>query len=129
MVVDAKITKNIFREIFDRIVSRVLEYCSVGSMDGLYHLTIHGIFHRILWLILFVNSMIGCYFVTVSLFKEREIIILNEQSTVSTYDIPFPSVTICTSAKVDHRILDYNEILNRINNDITNNEEYVCVFF
>uniref|UniRef100_A0A336LY76 CSON008076 protein n=1 Tax=Culicoides sonorensis TaxID=179676 RepID=A0A336LY76_CULSO len=118
------------KQVFDRLKSTIFEYCSIGCMDGLFYLTVHGILNRILWFILFILSLIGCYFVTASLFDAREIITLNEQSTVSTYDIPFPAVTVCTTIKADHRFVNYPEAYKHADwGQATEHEQFISVLF
>lgn len=87
-----------------------LEYCSVSSIGGFVHLSSHGALHRAFWFTLLVLSVIGCYFTIMSLLGIREILILNEDNTVSTSLIPFPAVTVCTTIKADHRRFNYKKM-------------------
>lgn len=115
-VVDADHSENIFIRLFHSLKTSIVEYCSISSVGVLSHLTSHGTFRRILWLILVVSSLIGCYFTNVSILGTHELLILNEDNTMSTSDIPFPAVTVCTTVKADHRKFNYDESYNRLEN-------------
>lgn len=121
-VVDMNSTK----KFSQRLKSSILTYFSMSSISSLYHLTIHGKFHRLLWLVLIVISMVSCYFVTTSIYEAREVIILNERNAKSTYDIPFPAVTVCTTVKADHRKINYHETNMKVQRFEANEEEYVA---
>lgn len=103
-----------FHDNLNKIKGSIWNYFSMSTMHGLFHLTIHGICHRICWFILFVFSLISCYFVTTNILKAREVIVLSEKSMKSTFDIPFPAITVCTTIKADHRKFKYFESNTRI---------------
>lgn len=99
------------RSIFQRLESLFLTYFSISSTSGLKVLAINGKCHRILWLFLFVVSIISCILVIAGLYKTREVTILNEKNTKSTFDIPFPAVTVCTTVKSDNRVIKYEKAI------------------
>lgn len=107
--IEIQSAKKMYKYFCKKFKRFILGYFSITSMDGLYHLTTNGIFHRLFWLFLFVTSMISCYFVTVNLFKTRELLVLNEKSVKSTFHIPFPAITVCSTVTADHRIINYEK--------------------
>lgn len=124
---DGKNSKNIVAKSFDTFKNCVKEYFAVSSINGLRHLTTFGIFHRVFWSTMLVASITTCYFTNVKLFGSRKILILNEQNTVPTSNIPFPAVTICTTVKADHRKFNYKEVTQRNSN--LSKKEYELLFF
>lgn len=117
-VVDVHLFQNSFTKFFYILKKSFLEYCSVSSIGGFARLISHGVLSRIFWVILLTASMICCYFTIMGLLGDREIIILHEDNTISTSEIPFPAVTVCTTVKADHRKFNYQEIRPQANASI-----------
>lgn len=114
-VVEVHHFKNIFSKFFFILKKSIVEYCSVSSIGGFSYLTSYGLFHRSFWIILLLALVIGCHFTIVWLLGAREILILNEGNTISTSEIPFPAVTVCTTAKADHRKFNYQKLKSHLN--------------
>lgn len=118
-VVEVHHFKNSFEKNFYILKKSVVEYCSVSTIDGFFHLSSRRMLSRTFWFILLVLSMIACYFTIVSLLGIREILILHEDNTMSTSEIPFPAVTICTTVKADYRKFNnYYKIHPNLNSSI-----------
>lgn len=114
-VVEVNHFNNIFRKFLYSLKKSIVEFCSVSSISGLSYLTSHGLIGRIVWFILLFASVIGCYFTIIWLLGAREILILNEENTMSTSQIPFPAVTVCTTVKADHRKFNYKKFRQLLN--------------
>lgn len=120
-VVEVPHFQNNFTKFLFNLKNYFLEYCSVSSIGGLIHLNLFGNLHRIFWCILLLVAVVSCYFTNVLLLGAREVLILNEDNTMSTSEIPFPAVTVCTTVKVDHRIFN-KEYANIRFHDLTEKE-------
>lgn len=117
-VVEFQDSKKNSNKFISNLKKSILEYCSVSSINCFIHLNSHGVLSRILWFILLVLSMIGGYFTIVSLLGVRESLILHEDNTISTSDIPFPAITVCSTAKADHRKVNYREMISKLDESI-----------
>lgn len=117
-VIEFQNSKKHSNKFISNLKKCMLEYCSVSSINCFIHLNSHGVLSRIIWFILLVLSMIGGYFTIVSLLGVREHLILHEDNTISTSDIPFPAITVCSTAKADHRKINYREMSSKLDESI-----------
>lgn len=108
-VVDANVSQNAFKKLFDKLKSFLINYFSISTIGGLYYLTVHGMFHRIIWFSVIVASLYVYFFVTVGLLKSPEILTTHEMYMRSISEIPFPAVTVCSTVKVDHRRYNHRQ--------------------
>ncbi|XP_063708006.1 pickpocket protein 28-like [Culicoides brevitarsis] len=103
-----------FSRISADVKDCLCEYCKQNSIFDLFR--IKNRIQRILWIFIIFLLVIACYLMNVKLFQERHIFIVNEEEKLSTYDIPFPAVTVCTDVKADHRKFKFLYTFNRIYN-------------
>lgn len=98
-VIEVHDFRNNFTKFLFNLKNYILDYCSVSSIGGLIHLNLFGNLHRIFWCFLLFVALVSCYFTNVLLLGAREVLILNEDNTISISEIPFPAVTVCTMVK------------------------------
>lgn len=94
--------------------------------------TIHGVRYigekkrhwseRLWWLIVVISSVILCSFLVSQTWLKWQntpvIVTFSEQST-PVYEIPFPSVTICTDIKIQRTKFKYGDVWHQLNNEKT----------
>lgn len=116
------------QSIYERPVYAVWELFS----DYSEYSTIHGVRYmgekkrhwseRLWWLFVLIASVILCsYLVSQTWLKWQNtpvIVTFSEEST-PVYQIPFPSVTICTDIKIQRTKFKYGDIWHQLNNENT----------
>lgn len=94
--------------MFSNIQQFLIEFSSSTTVHGVNYFgdrKRHWV-ERVFWIIVFVVSMSACIFTvqkTYAKWQSSPIIVTQDEKLTDIYEIPFPAVTICPSAKVKSR--------------------------
>lgn len=106
-----------------------VEYTGVSPIHGFHHFGEEKKFRLeiLVWIIIFIVAFVGCSIMIFSLWNkwdDNPLIVTFDNNLMNIDEIPFPAVTICSSAKAHKAHVNiFDNFLNLKNNNILSKEQ------
>nr|XP_023021680.1 uncharacterized protein LOC111510056 [Leptinotarsa decemlineata] len=118
---DSVVDKRNRRADFEKFSTNLNSYCweyydNTGIHGFKYFGERRSLFEKILWIIIFITSMILCIAVIYQTYRKWQtspVIVNFDSGETNIYEIPFPAVTICNEVKSTRRYFNFSDVMKK----------------